>query len=156
MSDSKPVQASAVAPRTTSSNYPEPFFSRMAKREKRALGDVFGLKGFGVNRTTLQPGGESALLHRHSVQDEFVYVLAGHPTLVTETGEHPLAPGMCVGFAAGGVAHHIVNRTDVEVVLLEVGDRRPGDTGSYPQDDLAATQDAAGKWVFVHKDGRPY
>jgi uncharacterized cupin superfamily protein len=73
MSDSqKPiaVKADAVPPRTKPSNYPDPFFSRMLKREKRQLGDVFGLKNFGVNLTRLAPGGESALLHRHSKQDE--------------------------------------------------------------------------------------
>jgi uncharacterized cupin superfamily protein len=41
----------------------------MSKREKRQLGDQFGLKNFGVNLTRLFPGGESALLHRHSKQD---------------------------------------------------------------------------------------
>lgn len=54
------------------SSYPEPFFSRMLKREKRPLGDLFDLRNFGVNLTPLHPGGESALLHRHSKQDEFV------------------------------------------------------------------------------------
>jgi hypothetical protein len=59
-------------PRTRPSNYPEPFASRMAKREKRPLGDLFGLENFGVNLTTLLPGGESALLHSDSMQDEFI------------------------------------------------------------------------------------
>src|SRR5687768_12401653 len=74
------IVASSAPPRTTPSTYPEPFFSRMAKREKRPLGDLFGLKNFGVNLTRLAPGGESALLHRHSRQDELIYVLEGEPT----------------------------------------------------------------------------
>jgi uncharacterized cupin superfamily protein len=51
----------------------------MAKRQKRLLGDLFGLTNFGVNLTRLTPGGESALLHRHrhNKQDEFIYVLEG-------------------------------------------------------------------------------
>src|SRR5262245_39273660 len=97
-----PISAANASPRTKPSNYPEPFFSRMARREKRPLGDVFGLKNFGVNLTTLLPGGESALLHRHSKQDEFVYILVGTPTLVTDEGETALAPGMCIGFPAVG------------------------------------------------------
>ena len=60
------ILATDVPPRTRPSNYPEPFFSRMAKRQKRQLGDVFGLSNFGVNLTRIAPGGESALLHRHS------------------------------------------------------------------------------------------
>ncbi len=149
------VAADAPA-RTKPSNYPEPFFSRMAKREKRPLGDRFGLANFGVNLTRLAPGGESALLHRHTRQDEFVYVLEGHPTLVTDAGEAALAPGMCAGFPAAGVAHHLVNRTAAPVVYLEIGDRTPGDEASYPQDDLAAALGPGGGWRFTRKDGTPY
>ena len=157
-SESPPVALlAASAPlRAKPSNYPEPFFSRMAGREKRPLGDLFGLRNFGVNLTRLAPGGESSLLHRHSKQDEFIYVLEGEPTLITEDGEVPLGPGMCAGFRAQGLAHQLVNRTDCDVLYLEVGDRTPGDEGSYPRDDLRASLDAEGKWNFTHKDGSPY
>jgi uncharacterized cupin superfamily protein len=124
------IEAAAAPPRAKPSNYPEPFFSRMSKREKRPLGDLSGLKNFGVNLTTLHPGGESALLHRHSKQDEFIYVLQGNPTLVTDRGEVTLAPGMCAGFPAQGLAHQLVNRTSGKVTYLEIGDRTPGDEGS--------------------------
>lgn len=150
------VEAASIPARSKSSNYPEPFFSRMAKREKRPLGDFFGLRNFGVNLTRLLPGGESALLHRHSKQDEFVYILEGDPTLVTDRGEVALSPGMCAGFPAQGIAHHLVNRTARDVVYLEIGDRTPGDEGSYPEDDLRASLGANGKWIFTRKDGSPY
>ncbi|HEY1505338.1 MAG TPA: cupin domain-containing protein [Stellaceae bacterium] len=150
------LEAASAPPRTKPSNYPEPFFSRMAKREKHPLGDLFGLKNFGVNLTRLRPGGESALLHRHSRQDEFVYVLEGRATLVTDRGEVALTPGMCAGFAAGDIAHQLVNRSDRDVVYLEIGDRTPGDDGTYPADDLKAALGPDGKWQFAHKDGRPY
>ena len=150
------IVASSVPPRAKPSTYPEPFFTRMAKREKRPLGDLFGLKNFGVNLTRLAPGGESALLHRHSKQDEFVYILEGEPTLVTDGEEVTLSPGMCAGFPAQGLAHQLVNRTDRSVVYLEIGDRTPGDEGSYPRDDLKASLGSDGKWIYTHKDGRPY
>lgn len=150
------LNAHAVPPRTKPSNYPEPFFSRMAGREKRQLGDVFGLNNFGVNLTVLKAGGESALLHRHTKQDEFIYILEGTPTLVTDKGEVEMAPGMCAGFPADGMAHQLVNRTDADVVYLEIGDRTPGDAASYPNDDIAAKMGDDGGWVFTHKDGTPY
>src|SRR5438876_2809561 len=107
------IVATEAAPRTKPSNYPEPFASRMAGREKRPLGDVFGLSNFGVNLTRLIPGACSALRHAHSKQDEFVYILAGHPVLITDQGETPLSPGTCAGFKAGtGNGHHLVNRAD--------------------------------------------
>jgi uncharacterized cupin superfamily protein len=150
------IDASSAPPRTKPSNYPEPFFSRMSKREKRPLGDLFGLKNFGVNLTRLAPAGESALLHRHSKQDEFIYILEGDPTLVTDAGEIILRPGMCAGFPALGMAHHLINRTDRDVVYLEIGDRTAGDEGSYPSDDIQAALGPDGKWVFSHKNGTPY
>ncbi len=150
------VAAAYVPPRTKPSNYPEPFFSRMAGREKRALGEFFGLKNFGVNLTRIAPGGESALMHTHSRQDELVYVLEGEPTLATPSGETRMAPGMCAGFPSRGEAHHILNRTDRDVVILEIGDRPEGDESSYPKDDIQAVMGAHGKWRFTRKDGTPY
>ena len=150
------VDAASVAPPAKASSYPEPFAARVAGRDKRKLGEVFGLKNFGVNLTRLAPGAESALLHRHSTQDEFVYILEGTATLVTDRGEMELTPGMCAGFPKDDLAHHLVNRTSGDVVYLEIGDRSAGDQGHYPNDDLRAIQNAEGKWSFTRKDGRPY
>ena len=150
------VKASDVPVRSRPSVYPEPFASRMAGREKRALGDVFGLTNFGVNLTRLAPGAVSSLRHAHSRQDEFIYVLQGQPTLHTDEGRTRLFPGMCAGFKAGtGNGHCLINETNEDVVCLIVGDRTPGDEGSYPDDDLRALL-VDGEWRFVHKDGSPY
>lgn len=149
--------AADAPPRKRQTNYPEPFASRVAGREKRPLGDPFGLTNFGVNLTRLAPGAASALRHAHSRQDEFVYVLAGRPTLVTDRGETLLEPGMCAGFPAGeGDAHHLLNRTDADVLILEVGDRSPGDAVTYPDDDVRAVLGDDGRWRITHKDGSPY
>ena len=148
---------SAEAPlRAKPSNYPEPFASQMAGRRKQPLGDLFGLTNFGVNLTRLLPGAVSALRHAHTKQDEFVYILQGHPTLHTDEGRTRLSPGMCAGFKAGsGNGHHLINETGEEVLYLEVGDRTPGDEGSYPDDDLKALM-VDGKWKFAHKDDTQY
>jgi uncharacterized cupin superfamily protein len=150
------VVAAEAPPRTKPSVYPEPFASRMAGRRKQPLGDLFGLTNFGVNLTHIAPGGVSSLRHAHSKQDEFVYILKGHPTLHTDAGRTRLSPGMCAGFKAGtGNGHCLSNETSEEVVYLEVGDRTPGDEGSYPDDDLKAAL-VDGNWKFTHKDGTPY
>ena len=148
--------AADVAPRARPSIYPAPFAARVAGRTKRALGDAFGLSNFGVNLTELAPGAMSSLRHAHAVQDEFVYVLEGRPTLCTDRGRFVLEPGMCAGFRAGsGDAHHLVNETDARVLYLELGDRLPGDRATYPDDDLVAVAMASG-WRFTRKDGSPY
>lgn len=142
-------------PARTSTNYPPPFAERVRGRRKHVLGDLFGLTNFGVNLVTLLPGVQSSVRHRHSAQDEFVYVLSGEVVLVHDDGETGLCAGMCAGFRHGGAAHHLINRSDAPVTYLEVGDRTPGDTADYPDDDLCAIATSSG-WRFTHKDGEPY
>ena len=154
----KPVAllASDAPARTRPSIYPEPFASRMTGRVKRPLGDLFGLANFGVNLTRLAPKAVSSLRHAHTKQDEFIYILQGHPVLHTDEGRTQLSPGMCAGFKAGtGNGHRLINESTTDVVYLEVGDRTPGDEGSYPDDDLKALL-VERNWQFVHKDGAPY
>jgi uncharacterized cupin superfamily protein len=68
-----------------------------------------------------------------------------------------LRPGMCAGFPAGRAdGHHLINRTDRDAVYLEVGDRSPGDTVTYPDNDLAAHAASGGGWAFTRKNGTPY
>lgn len=150
------IIAADVPARNKPSVYPAPFAARMEGREKRQLGDVFGLSNFGVNLTRLAPNAVSALRHAHSKQDEFVYILQGHPTLHTDEGHTQLSPGMCAGFKAGtGNGHRLINETEEDVIYLEIGDRTPGDQGSYPDDDLKAML-VEGQWQFTHKDGTVY
>ena len=152
MTSSHPVVARDVPPREKVSFYPEPFNARMNGRRKRQLGELFGLKNFGVNLTTLVPGAQSALRHAHTRQDEFIYIVQGRPTLVTDEGKTELSPGMCMGFKCGtGNAHQLRNDTAEEVLYLEVGDRSGGDEVSYPDDDLKVVDRK-----YFHKDGTPY
>lgn len=151
----EPAMAASAVAATISTNYPAPFAERVAGREKRALGDSFGISGFGVNMVTLRPGAQSALRHRHTVQEEFVYVLEGELVLVHDAGETVCTSGMCAGFVPDGTAHHFINRSGAPATFLVIGDRRPGDRGIYPDDDLEAVH-CEGAWHFTRKDGRPY
>lgn len=157
MTSTKPTRADRVPEQSKQSSYPEPYASLVRGRTRRRLGDYFQLSNFGVNLTELAPGSMSALKHRHSRQDELVYVLAGTPTLIDGDSEYTMKPGDCVGFRAGrGSGHHLVNRTDEPVTYLEIGDRTPDDEVTYPDDDLRADYAAGGVWIFSHKDGTPY
>ena len=149
------VAATDIPLRTRPSIYPAEFASRVAGRDKRPLGEYFGLK----NMASISPGsppGTVGIRHAHSKQDEFVYVLQGKPTLLTDEGRTVLTPGMCAGFAGdSGNAHHLINETTEDVVYLEIGDRTTGEEVTYPDDDLQiATID--GRRQFAHKNGTPY
>lgn len=155
MSKAPLAALSAVALSTT--GYPAPFVGTVQGRSKRRLGDLFGLQHFGVNLTELLPGAGSALKHHHSVQDEFVYLLAGEAVLVLGEQEFVMRAGDCVGFAAGqGLGHQLLNRSEAPVLYLEVGDRNAGDEVTYPDVDLKAVLGPDGRWAFLHKNGEPY
>jgi len=146
----------ATVPAVTGSRYPEPFKSRVATRSKQRLGDALGLKNYGVNLTTIPPGAVSALRHWHSHEDEFIYMVSGELTLVTNDGEQRLTPGMCAGFpAAKADGHCLANRTQRDAVYLEVGDRRPKDAVTYPDDDITGQATPQGR-RFTRKDGTSY
>lgn len=151
-----PLAAEAVPEQTKKTNYPPPFAALVQGRVKRRLGEAFGLKNFGVNQNLLAPGAISALQHRHSRQDEFVYILAGRPLLRLGEREYRLHPGECCGFPAGGEAHQLVNDTQEPVSYLEIGDRSLGDEVEYPHDDLKASLRADGSWAMTRKDGSEY
>ena len=139
------------------SGYPEPFCSRVLPREKRALGDAFGLTSIGVSLTVLHPGVESSMRHWHDREDELIYLLEGELVLRTNDGEEPLQAGMVVGFKAGDRdAHQFVNRSDRPATYLEISNRDAADVCVYPDVDLAYGFDAEGQRAFVHKNGTPY
>jgi uncharacterized cupin superfamily protein len=145
----------AIAPRTGSS-YPKAHRQQVERRSKRALGDALGLSHYGVNLVELEPGAWSSQRHWHSAEDEFLYVVSGELTLVTDTGRQKLAAGMVAGFPAGTAdGHHLVNESEQTAVYLEVGDRSDDDEVRYPDIDMVLTRRSEGR-VYRHSDGRPY
>jgi uncharacterized cupin superfamily protein len=136
----------------TGTAYPAPFDAPCLERTRRQLGDAAGLTDFGVNLLRLPPGTWSSQRHWHTAEDEFVYVLEGELTLVTDAGEEILRVGDCAGFKAGVCdGHHLQNRTDKDAVAIEIGSRKAEDEGEYSDIDMRF-----GPEGFFHKDGKPY
>lgn len=151
------MKAPALDPITvegrTGSLYPPEFQAVVAGRIKRRLGDALGLSDFGVNLVELPPGASSALRHWHSAEDEFVYVLSGVLTLVTDASEQQLPAGTCAGFPKNvGDGHCLRNDGQSPAAYLEVGSRNPADRVVYPDVDMVVER----RVVFAHKDGTPY
>jgi len=156
----KPLRPPALDPMTITpelgSSYPAPFDALVAGRERRRLGDALGLTNFGVNLLRVPAGCASSQRHWHSRQDELVYVVSGELVLVTDAGEQTLTAGMVAGFPAGRRdGHHLVNRSGRDAVLLEIGDRMPGDEVDYADIDMVL-RSVEGAERFQHKDGTPY
>jgi uncharacterized cupin superfamily protein len=146
----------AAQPLLKGTFYPPPYDEPCRARERKRLGDAAGLTQYGVNLLRLPPGTWSSQRHWHTAQDEFVYVVSGEVVLVTGTGEEILRAGDCAGFKAGDQdGHHLQNRSDADVVVLEVGTRLPNDGAEYPDIDLVAP--AGGQpAIYTRRDGTPY
>ena len=141
------------APVRTGTFYPPPHDAPCRERHRVQLGDAGGLSQFGVNLLTLKPGVWSSQRHWHRLEDEFVYVLSGEVVLITDAGEEVLKAGDCAGVPANdGNGHHVMNRSDADATVLEIGTRSAGDSGVYSDIDMLF--DAVGG--YTHKDGTPY
>jgi uncharacterized cupin superfamily protein len=164
------IDSRAVGP-VSKTGYPEPYRSQVMPREKRQLGDAFGLTKIGINRTTLAPGKVSSMCHWHTAEDEFIYMLEGEVVLRTTSSEQVISAGMCVGFPAAGVpagdvtataapveeGHQLINRSAHPAVYLEISNRDDEDTAYYTDaavDLIASPPHARGR--MTRKDGTPY
>ena len=140
----------------SASAYPPHLSKEMVGRFRRGLGSRLGIKNFGVNLLRLAPGAWSSQRHWHRTQDEMIYVVEGEVVLVTDGGEQVLTAGMVAGFPKGRAdGHHLQNRSGRDALVLEIGDRSPGDEATYPDVDLAATMQPPAS-AFTRKDGSAF
>ena len=144
----------ATLPVITGTLYPSPFDEPCRARERTRLGDAAGLTQYGVNLVRLKPGAWSSQRHWHIAQDEFIYILSGEVTLVTNAGAEILRAGDCAGFKAGDEdGHHLQNRSNADVTFIEMGTRVSGDGTHYSDIDMTIPPDAK---QYCHRDGTPY
>jgi len=142
------------APERKGSGYPAPFHKPCANRSRQRLGDAGGLTQFGVNLLELPPGAWSSQRHWHLAEDEFVYVLSGEVTLVTDEGEQILAAGDCAAFPKGEPdGHHLINRSSSPATCLEIGTRSGEDFCRYSDIDMQIDSKVG---RYAHRDGTPY
>lgn len=142
----------------TGTGYPPKYDEPCAARRVERLSVAGGLTQFGAYHTTLPPGCWASQRHMHSAEDEFVYILKGHPVLIDNGGETQLSPGdSCAHPAGDSNAHHLINRTEEDVTYIVVGTTSPKtDHCQYPDIDLDLPVNGTAQRVFSHKDGTPY
>ncbi len=143
--------------RQSGSSYPAPFDAPCNPRNWRRIAAAGGLTQLGANLVTLPPGCWSSQRHTHTHEDELIVILQGEPTLIEDDGETQLKPGdICTHPAASPNGHHMINRTDANVVFLVCSNLHPDDKCFYPDIDMTAETGPDGKGLYRHKDGTPY
>jgi len=146
----------ATAPKVAGTLYPPPFDAPCRARRRIKLGDAAGLTQFGVNLCTLKPGAASSQRHWHENEDEFVLVLDGEVILKEDGGETVLKKGDAAGWKAGVPnGHTLINRTQRDALVLEVGSRAAAETARYPDIDMLCVRDGNGT-RYTKKNGEPF
>src|SRR5438477_13095714 len=144
----------ASVPQRRGSGYPAPFLLKAGERVRQALGDAGGLDDFGVNVLKLPPGAWSSQRHWHNAEDEFIWILSGEATLVTDEGELVLRAGDCAAFPKHRPnGHHLINKSTAMATVLEVGTRSGEDVCEYPDIDMRID---ARDGQYRRRDGTAY
>ena len=147
----KKIDLSSV-PTVSGSSYPHPFNEPCEAQATQRLARFAGLTQFGVNVTVIESGAWSSQRHWHSHEDEFVWVLDGELTLITDAGEETLRAGDCAAFKRGDPdGHHLVNKSGRPARVLEIGSSYREDRCTYPDIDMIAEESG-----YRHRDGTPY
>ena len=91
-----------------------------------------GLQRSHVNMLRVPPGKEAFILHRHSVQEEWSYIVEGEGTAQIGDEKIKVAAGDFIAFPLNGKAHTIVNTGTRDLVYLTGGEDTPYDIGHFP------------------------
>lgn len=93
---------------------------------------TFGLKKLGIHHELLPPGRRTSWPHAEENEEEFIYVIEGHPDVWINGRLHRLNPGDGIGFQCGtGISHTFLNNTSEDVRLLVVGEASKKDSKIY-------------------------
>ena len=100
---------------------------------RTAVGRAIGAEKLGASVYELEPGERSFPYHYEYGNEEWLIVVAGHPTLRDPEGEHVLEPGDVVCFREGPDGAHQMRNDAVGVVrFLILSTKVSPDMAIYP------------------------
>jgi uncharacterized cupin superfamily protein len=98
------------------------------------LSRIGGLERAGVNMVCVPPGRRAFPLHRHHVEEEWVYVISGTADVRLDAERHRLGPGGFAVFPPGGPAHAVENpSSEADLVCLTGGENARGEIVDFPE-----------------------
>jgi uncharacterized cupin superfamily protein/predicted GNAT family acetyltransferase len=100
------------------------YFTEYIKKGPANWGEAFKTQKIGIHSVVLSPKSQSSYLHAESLEEEFIYVVSGHPHLFINGYIYQLEAGMFAGFPPGtGIIHNLINNTEANVELIVIGER---------------------------------
>lgn len=108
------------------------------------MGKATGLRRIGVNIARMPAGKESFVYHSHWSEEEWIYILSGRGVARIDGTDYEVGAGDFMAFPTPGVAHHLRNPFEEELVYLMGGENRDIDIADFPE---------LGKRMFRHPKG---
>jgi uncharacterized cupin superfamily protein len=120
------------------------------------LGKSTGLKRIGVNLARVAPGKESFVYHAHWTEEEWIYILEGRGIARIDDTNYEVGPGDFMAFPTPGVAHHLSNPFEAELVYLMGGENHATEVADFPDQGKRVFKHAKGADVFDLENARPF
>lgn len=92
------------------------------------VGSKLGLEKIGIHIETIPPGRRTSWPHAEKTEEEFAFVIEGHPQAWIDGHLHDLNPGDFIAFPSGtGIAHTFINNSEESVTMLVGGEAKKDD-----------------------------
>ena len=118
------------------------------------VGQRIGGELIGATMSEVEPGNKLWPYHTHHLNEEWVIVVRGKPTLRTPDGEHELEEGDVVCFPRGKEgAHQVSNRTDAPIRVLMLSTRVVPDIVEYLDSGKIGASSVAGERILLSRPG---
>ena len=113
-------------------------------RGRRGVAHESGLRWFGASVYELAEGQWTYPYHYHHGVEEWLYVVAGAPTLRDAAGERGLSPGDLVCFPSGPEGAHAVRGPGRVVMFSGVASAGTASVSVYPDSDKVGVRPPGG------------
>jgi uncharacterized cupin superfamily protein len=118
------------------------------------VGQRIGGELIGASMSEIEPGNKLWPYHTHYLNEEWVIVLRGEPTLRTPEGEQVLKEGDVVCFRRGKEgAHQIINRTDSPIRVLMLSSMIRGEVIEYIDTGKVLAKDVEDEDIMFSRPG---
>jgi len=97
------------------------------------LGALVGLSRTAVNWASVPAGKESFIYHSHYREEEWIYIISGRGVAEIDGEEFEVAAGDFMGFPTPGVAHHLSNPSDEDLIYLVGGENLDVEIADFPR-----------------------
>ena len=114
-----------------------------------------GLARAGVSLVRIPPGKESFVYHAHHKEEEWIYILSGNGTARIDGENFDVEQGDFMGFCTG-VAHHLLNSEDTDLVYLMGGEHADIEVADFPDLDRRMVRRGKDVEIFKLSDARPF